>query len=81
MYYRDRGACFEVCVCGGRRGGGQDSTGAIPRRQAGFYPVIFYYPLKKWGGHAPPCSAVPVFLHAQERIRNSELIASVHKIN
>ena len=71
-----------MCVCGG--GGEQDSTGAIPRRQAVFYPVIFYYSLKKWGGHGPrppPCFAVPVFLHAQERIRNSELIASMHKIN
>ena len=53
MYYRDRGACFEVCVWGAEGGGGQDSTGAIPRRQAGFYPVFFYYPLKKWGGHDP----------------------------
>jgi hypothetical protein len=33
-------------------GGGQDSTGAIPRRQAGFYPVIFYYPPKKGGDMA-----------------------------
>ena len=52
MYYRDRGAFFEVCVCGGG-GGRQDSTGAIARRQAGFSTVIFYYPLKKWGGHGP----------------------------
>ena len=46
---------------GGGGGGGGDGTGAIPRRQAGFYPVFFYYSLKK-GGHAPsgpPCSAVP----------------------
>ena len=59
MYYRDRGAFFEVCVWGG--GGGQDSTGAIARRQAGFYTVIFYYPLKKWGGHGPslPLSQFP----------------------
>ena len=71
MYYRDRGACFEVCVCvwGGGR---QDSTGAIARRQAGFYTAM---------APASPCSAVPVFLHDQERIRNSELIAAVHKIN
>ena len=37
--------------------------GAIPRGQAGFYPVIFYYPPKKWEGTCPPrppCSAVPV---------------------
>jgi hypothetical protein len=45
--------------------GGQDSTGVIPRRQAGFYPVIFYYPPKKWavgwGAHdpLPSCFAVP----------------------
>ena len=58
MYYRDRGAFFEVCVCGGGR---QDSTGAIARRQAGFYTVIFYYPLIKWGGHGPasPCPNFP----------------------
>ena len=53
MYYRDRGAFFEVCVCVGG-GGRQDSTGAIARRkEAGFYTVIFYYPLQKWGGHGP----------------------------
>ena len=70
MYYRDRGACFEV-------GGGRIS------RELFHAGRLDYYPLKKWGGHGPasPCSAVPVFLHAQERIRNSELIASVHKIN
>ena len=65
MYYRDRGAFFEVCVCvcvcvwGGGR---QDSTGAIARRnEAGFYTVIFYYPLQKWGGHGPrfPLSQFP----------------------
>ena len=49
MYYRDPES---VLKCGG--GGGQDSTGAIPRRQAGFYLVNFYYPMKKWGGHGPP---------------------------
>ena len=38
-------------------GGGQDSTGAMPRRQAGFYPVIFLASKK---GGAAPCSAVPV---------------------
>jgi hypothetical protein len=44
-FTRDRGACLK---------GGQDSTGAISRRQAGFYPVIFDYPLNKWGGgHGP----------------------------
>jgi hypothetical protein len=67
MYYRDRGACFEVW-------GGGDSTEAIPRRQAGLLSI------EKVGQPWPPaspCSAV----HAQERIRNSELIASVHKIN
>jgi hypothetical protein len=49
QYIRDRGACLKV-----REGGGQDSTGAIPRRQAGFYLVVFYYPPKKWGGgHGP----------------------------
>jgi hypothetical protein len=72
MYYRDRGACFE--------GVGEDSTGAIPRRQAGLLLSI-----EKVGrpcmASPPPCSAVRVFLHAQERIRNSELIASVPKIN
>jgi hypothetical protein len=36
---------------GGGWGGG-DSTGAIPRRQAGFYPVFFYYPPKKGGDMA-----------------------------
>jgi hypothetical protein len=60
MYYRDRGAFFEVCrcVCGGGR---QDSTGAIARRKAGFYTVIFYYPLQKWAGHGPrlPLSQFP----------------------
>jgi hypothetical protein len=66
-----------VCVCvwgggGGGGGGRQNSTGAIARRQAGFYTAM---------APASPCSAVPVFLHAQERIRNSELIAAVHKIN
>jgi hypothetical protein len=32
---------------------------------------VFFYPLKKWGDHGPRhhCSAGPVFLHAQERIR------------
>ena len=30
------------------------NRGAIPRRQAGFYPVIFYYPPKKWGACPPP---------------------------
>ena len=34
MYYRDCGACFEV---GGQ---GEDSTGAIARRHAGYYLVI-----------------------------------------
>ena len=54
MYYRNWGACFEVCVCVCGGGGGRIArTGAIPHRQAGFYPVIFYYPLKKWGGHGP----------------------------
>ena len=33
-YYRDGGPCFEG-------GGGAGSMGAIPRRQAGFYLVIF----------------------------------------
>ena len=61
MYYRDRGAFFEVFVSVGG-GGRQDSTGAIARRQAGFYTVIFYYPLKKWGGHGPrsPCPNFPI---------------------
>ena len=72
MYYRDRGACFEV-------GGGEDSMGAIPRRQAGLLSI------EKVGRPWPPPPPVPrslaVFLHAQERIRNSKLIASVHKIN
>ena len=71
MYYRDRGACFEV-------GGGGIA------RELFHAGRLDYYPLEKWGGHGPasPCSAVPVFsMHAQERIRNSELIASVHKIN
>ena len=66
MYYMDRGACFEVCVCGGGGGGGgQDSTGVIPSMQAGFYPGFFYYPLKKWGGHCPrpPPPPVPGFLY------------------
>jgi hypothetical protein len=31
MYYRDRGACFEV--------GEGDNTGAIPRRQAGLLSI------------------------------------------
>jgi hypothetical protein len=39
----DLGACFEV-------GGGGDSTGAIPRRQAVFYPVIFIIHRKSGGG-------------------------------
>jgi hypothetical protein len=41
----DRGACLKLG--GGGGGGGEDSTGAIPHVQAGFYPVIFYYP---WPG-------------------------------
>jgi hypothetical protein len=76
MYYKDPGP---VLKCGGGGGGpGPDSTGAIPRRQAGFYLVFFYYPLKSGAAMAPRCSAVPVFLHTQERIHNLELIASVH---
>ena len=50
MYYRDRGACFEV-------GGGEDSTGAIPRRQAGLLSI------EKVGRPWPPPPPVP--FHAQ----------------
>ena len=49
---KDRGACLKV------GGGGQDSTGAISRRQAGFYPVLFYCPPKK-GGHGTPGPPFP----------------------
>jgi hypothetical protein len=45
-------------------GGGQDSKGAMPRWQAGFYPV-FFYPSKKWGGGTPG-SAVPVLNNFEE---------------
>ena len=44
----DRGACFEVCG-----GGGEDSTGAIPRRQAGLLSI------EKVGRPWPPPPPVP----------------------
>ena len=43
MYYRDRGACFEV---GGGGGGGF-------ARELFHAGRLDYYPLKKWGGHGP----------------------------
>ena len=48
----DLGACFEV--------GGGDSTGAIPRRQAVFYPVIFIIHRKSGGGEGM-ASRPPLF--------------------
>ena len=48
IFDRNSGACLKV------GGGGQDNTGAIPRKQAGLYPVFFYYPPKKWEGTWPP---------------------------
>jgi hypothetical protein len=55
MYYRDRGACFEVWGAGG--GGGEDSTGAIPRRQAGLLSI------EKVGRPWPPPPPVPRSLY------------------
>ena len=60
MYYRNSGAFLKsVCVGGG---GGRIALELLhARRQAGFYTVIFYYPLKKWAGHGPrlPLSQFP----------------------
>ena len=40
------------------------------RRQAGFYPVIFYYPLKKWGTMAPHGPPVPQSLPSPDSLQS-----------